>query len=44
MGLLLDSFWRAAAYCLHARVIVLSFLPLVILVALSLAFGYFICL
>ena len=28
MGLLLDSFWRAVAYCLHPRVIALSFLPL----------------
>ena len=36
MSLLLDSFWRAAAYCLHPRVIALSFLPLVIMVALSL--------
>ena len=41
MNLLLDSFWRAAAYCLHPRVIALSFLPLVILVALSLGLGYF---
>jgi hypothetical protein len=29
MSLLLDSFWRAVAYCLHPRVIALSFLPLV---------------
>ena len=41
MNLLLDSFWRAAAYCLHPRVIALSFLPLVIMVALSLGLGYF---
>jgi len=41
MTLLLDSFWRAAAYCLHPRVIALSFLPLVILVALALGLGYF---
>ncbi len=41
MNLLLDSFWRAAAYCLHPRVIALSFLPLVIMVALSLGMGYF---
>ena len=27
---LADSFWRAAAYCLHPRVIGLSLLPLVI--------------
>ncbi len=41
MTLLLDSFWRAAAYCLHPRVIALSFLPLGIMVALALGLGYF---
>jgi hypothetical protein len=41
MTQLLDSFWRAVAYCLHPRVIALSFLPLVIMVALSLGLGYF---
>lgn len=41
MNLLLDSFWRAAAYCLHPRVIALSFLPLIIMVALALGLGYF---
>lgn len=41
MKLLLDSFWRAAAYCMHHRVIALSFLPLVLLVAISLGLGYF---
>jgi len=41
MNLLLDSFWRAVAYCLHPRVIALSFLPLVIMVVLSLGLGYF---
>ncbi|MCJ0764013.1 EI24 domain-containing protein [Variovorax terrae] len=41
MSLLLDSFWRAVAYCLHPRVIALSFLPLVLMVALSLGLGYF---
>ena len=41
MTLLLDSFWRAAAYCLHPRVIALSFLPLVLMVGLSLGLGYF---
>jgi len=41
MTLILDSFWRAVAYCLHPRVIALSFLPLVIMVALSLGLGYF---
>ncbi|MDB5732269.1 MAG: putative transrane protein [Variovorax sp.] len=28
MPLLLDSFWRAVAYCLHPRVVLLSLLPL----------------
>ncbi len=41
MSLLFDAFWRAAAYCLHPRVIALSFLPLVLMVALSLGLGYF---
>lgn len=41
MSLFLDSFWRAVAYCLHPRVIGLSLLPLVLIVALSLGLGYF---
>jgi hypothetical protein len=41
MNLLLDSFWRAAAYCLHPRVIALSFLPLLAMLAVSLVLGYF---
>ncbi|MES3004201.1 MAG: EI24 domain-containing protein [Pseudomonadota bacterium] len=41
MNLLLDSFWRAAAYCLHPRVIALSFLPLIVMVGLALGLGYF---
>ena len=41
MGKLLDSFWRAAMYCLHPRVIALSVLPLVIMAAISLGLGYF---
>ncbi len=40
MSKLLDSFWRAAMYCLHPRVIALSVLPLVIMAALSLGLGY----
>lgn len=40
-NLMLDSFWRAAAYCLHPRVIALSFLPLLIMVGLALGLGYF---
>jgi hypothetical protein len=41
MKLLLDSFWRAAAYCLHPRVIALSLLPLLVMSVLALAAGYF---
>lgn len=41
MKLLLDSFWRAAAYCLHPRVIALSVLPLVLMAGLALGLGYF---
>jgi len=41
MGLLFDSFWRAAAYCLRPRVIALSMLPLLVMVALALGLGYF---
>lgn len=41
MSKLLDSFWRAAMYCLHPRVIALSILPLVIMAVLSLGIGYF---
>ena len=41
MKLLLDSFWRAVAYCMHPRVIALSLLPLAIMVLLSLGLGYF---
>lgn len=40
MKLFLDSFWRAAAYCLHPRVIFLSFLPLILMVAAALVLGY----
>ncbi|HBH38229.1 MAG TPA: hypothetical protein DDX06_07580 [Curvibacter sp.] len=35
MGLLLDSFWRALAYCLQPRVILLSLLPLLLVVSLT---------
>jgi hypothetical protein len=40
MSLLLGSLWRALAYCLHPRVILLSLLPLLLTVALSLGLGY----
>ncbi|MBI2749502.1 MAG: EI24 domain-containing protein [Burkholderiales bacterium] len=40
MNVLFDSFWRAAAYCLRPRVIVLSLLPLVLVIALTVGLGY----
>ena len=30
MNPVLDAFWRAAAYCFHPRVILLSFLPVLV--------------
>lgn len=41
MKLLLDSFWRAAMYCLHPRVMMLSLLPLILLTAVGGILGYF---
>ena len=41
MNLFLDSFWRAAVYCLRPRVMLLSMLPLVLIVLLALGLGYF---
>ena len=41
MKSLLNAFWRAAAYCLHPKVIALSLLPLLIGVALALGAGWF---
>ncbi|KAF1066152.1 EI24 domain-containing protein [Variovorax sp.] len=41
MRLLLDSFWRAVAYCMLPRVIVLSLVPLGLMVLLAAVFGYF---
>ena len=41
MGLLMDSFWRAAAYCLRPRVIMLSLVPLLLIGVLGGALGYF---
>lgn len=38
--LLLDSFWRAVAYCVHPRIIWLSLLPLVIMLVLGAGLGY----
>jgi hypothetical protein len=41
MRLILDSFWRAVAYCLHPRVIVLSIAPLILMAVLAAGLGYF---
>ncbi|MEP7057333.1 MAG: EI24 domain-containing protein [Caldimonas sp.] len=41
MTLLLNAFWRAAAYCLHPRVLLLSLLPLLVVGGLSVLLGYF---
>lgn len=41
MHLFLDSFWRALAYCLMPRVMLLSLLPLAMLLVLSVSWGYF---
>jgi hypothetical protein len=38
---LVDAFWRASAYCLHWRVILLSLLPLLVTAGVSVAAGYF---
>jgi Etoposide-induced protein 2.4 (EI24) len=40
MQLLLDSFWRSAAYCLHPRVIALSFLPVLFMAAATFGLSY----
>jgi hypothetical protein len=37
---LIDSFWRAAAYCLHPKVILLSLLPLLFSVSAVLGLGW----
>jgi hypothetical protein len=41
MSLLLDSFWRALAYCLHPKVLLLSLVPLVLMALLWVSLGYF---
>ena len=40
MSLVLDSFWRAVAYCLHPRIIALSLLPLVLLLLIAGGLGF----
>ena len=41
MKFLLDSLWRASAYCLHPKVILLSLMPLAVLMGVTGALGYF---
>ena len=39
MKLMLSSFWRAAAYCVHPKIILLSLIPIAILAAGFVALG-----
>lgn len=41
MKLLLDSFWRAAMYCFHPRVLAMTLLPLILLGGAVLGLAYF---
>jgi hypothetical protein len=41
MTQMLDAFWRAAAYCMHPRVIALSLAPLLLAGGVTLAAGWF---
>ena len=41
MNHLLDAFWRAAAYCLHPKVIFLSLAPLLLAGGVTFALGWF---
>ena len=41
MRLLLDSFWRAVAYCLRPRVMLLSLVPLLVMALLAAGLAYF---
>lgn len=41
MNAVFDAFWRAAAYCLHPRIVLLSLLPLALMIAATLALGWF---
>lgn len=40
MNLLFDSFWRAVAYCLRPRIMLLSLLPLALAAGATLGLGY----
>lgn len=41
MNKLFDSFWRAAVYCVHPRLIFLSLMPVMVMGILSLIMGHF---
>ena len=41
LRLLLDSFWRAAAYCVRPRVIALSLMPLLLMATAASGLAYF---
>ncbi len=41
MRLLVESFWRAAAYCLHPRIVLLSLVPVVVLMGATAALAHF---
>lgn len=41
MKSMVDAFWRSVAYCLHPKVILLSFIPLVLMVVLTGTVAYF---
>ncbi len=41
MKALVDSFWRAAFYCLHPKVILLSLMPLLIVGGITFTLGFF---
>lgn len=41
MNLLLDAFWRAAAYCLHPRIVLWALAPLALTAVLAGLFGWF---
>jgi len=41
MSLLLDSFWRAVLYCMRPRLVLVSLLPLLLVVGLTVGLGYF---
>jgi hypothetical protein len=39
MNIMLDSFWRALAYCIHPKVILLSLLPLILMAVIVMGLG-----